>query len=1000
MLRTGLLGVFGPLLLAAGTAMAQTTGRITGTVTSGGDSRPVAGAQVIVQGTNIGTLTGDDGRYGLSVAPGSYRLRVTRIGFAADSARDVVVTAGGQTQQNFTLQPTAAVLTGMVVIGYGEQRAERTAGSVGVVSSEQFNQGRVVSPQEAIQGKIAGVQVTENNEPGGAVSIRVRGTASVTASSEPLYVVDGVPLQSGGGVSTDPKRNPLNFINPQDIENITVLKDAASTAIYGSRGSNGVVVITTKKGRGTGTQVDFTSTVSSSRVTGEVEMLNAEQFRAAVQEHADSRLEMLGDANTNWRDLVTQNGAGRDQQIAVSGSREDMNYRLSLGYLDQTGVLLGSNVRRATASIGYADQLFGRFDVNANLKGSRSDDRFTPGSVVGNANAFAPTQPAFTDDGSFYYWRRDDGSLIPQATGNPLASISLVNDRGTTYRSIGNLETRYRAPFLQGLSATLNLGYDFASSRHTIFTPSNEYSQASTANGGNFQRYNPTQMNTLLDLYGNFNRDLPYLGQSNIDLTGGYSYEDSRADYPSIEANGLASDLLGTGGLPNARVFSPRLRLEESRLISFFGRGTYSVLDRYIATFSIRRDGSSKFGPNNQWGVFPAAAFAWRASEEAFMQRFGWLSDLKLRYSWGINGNQQFSPYQAVSTYLIGNAATSAQFGDEFITTIRPSGVDPNLKWEETTSNNFGFDWGVLDNRLAGTVDFYQKKTEDLLFSVQAPAGTNLSDFVLTNVGSVENRGLELGLNAQVLTGGWRGLTWSASFNASRNENELLSITSSLAGSGNIIQTGGISGGVNNQVQVLIPGQPVNTFYVYRRRFVDGAPVMSGSDLDMYEDLNEDGQITIDDRRPFHSPEPKWILGHSSNLTLGNFDGSFALRAYRGNYTYNNLASNLGHYGNLTAGQAPTNVHASALRTGFINAQYWNPIYVEDASFVRLDHITVGYTFRRLRQVQSVRLFGTVQNVQTWTDYTGVDPSAGINGIDNNLYPRSRTFLGGANLTF
>ena len=1005
MLRKVLLAVLASLC-AAGTALAQTTGRITGTVTSA-DGRPVAGAQVTIPGTSVGSLSGDDGRYGLSVQPGTYRLRVTRIGFGADSATGIVVTTGTTTTQDFRLRATAAVLTGMVVIGYGEQQAERTTGSVGVVNAEQFNQGRVVSPQDAIQGKIAGVQVVDNNEPGGGIAIRVRGAASATASNDPLYVVDGVPLQSGGGVSTDPKRNPLNFINPQDIENITVLKDAASTAIYGSRGSNGVVVITTKKGRGTGTQVDFTSTVSSSRVAGEVEMLSAEQFRAAVAEHAASKVPFLGNASTDWRGQIERDGVGREQQFAIAGNREEMNYRLSVGYLDQSGVIEQSGLRRVSGAMSYQDRVFDRFDISANLRGSRSDDRFTPGSVIGNATAMAPTQPVFDENGNFFYWREDDGDLLQGETGNPIASLALIQDLGTTYRSLGNVETRYELPWLQGLAAVANFGFDLANSRHTIFTPSTEYSQASTQNFGNFQRYNPTQLNTVMDLYGNYKRDVTYLGGSAIDLTGGYSYEESRADYPSIEADSLTSDLLGPNGLPAAGEYTPQLRVDDSRLISFFGRATYSIQDKYITTLSIRRDGSSKFGPNSQWGVFPAAAFAWRLSEEPFMDRFAALNDLKLRASWGVNGNQQFGNYQATSSYTLSDVGASAQFGDEFIPMIRPSGVDPNLKWEETTSYDVGVDFGFFGNRIAGTLDYYHKRTEDLLFRVPVAAGTNLSDFVTTNIGSMKNSGLEFGLNAQVLTGGWRGLTWSANFNAAHNTNELLRINSVSTGQQGI-PVGGISGGVGNNIQILEPGQPLFAFNVFKHKFVDGKPVATGSLADMYEDTDGDGDVDNDDRRPYKSPNPKWILGQSSNFTLGNFDASYSLRAYLGNYTYNNVASNLGNFSVLNVSDRPTNLHASALENGFTSPQYFSDIYIEDASFLRMDNITLGYSFNNMRSVRRLRLFATVQNAFTITGYSGVDPVAayvdGLNGtrqgIDNNLYPASRTFLGGATVQF
>ena len=1000
MWRKGLVSLIATLLVSD-PALAQ-AGRITGTVTATDGNRPLPGAQVRVMGTMVGALSGENGRYSITVAPGTYTLRVTRIGYAPDSARNVVVSASGEATADFRLSPTATVLTGMVVIGYGEQQAERTTGSVGVVSSEQFNQGRIVSPQEAIQGKIAGVQVVDNNEPGGGVTVRVRGTASVTASSDPLYVVDGVPLQSGGGVSTDPKRNPLNFINPQDIENITVLKDASATAIYGSRGSNGVVIITTKKGSGEGTHAEFTSTVSSARVDAQPDMLSAAQFRQAITEHAPQRLPLLGNANTDWRDLVQQNGVGREQQLALSGKREDMNYRLSVGYLDQTGVVRGTVLRRGSTSFSYNDKLFNDFDVTANIKGSRSDDRFTPGSVIGAATAMPMTQPVRNPDGTFYYWVRND-TLIPQATANPVAALELIDDHGTTYRSVGNLETKYHAPFLTGLTATLNIGYDLAAGRHTIFTPSTEYSQLSSQNGGNFQRYNPSQTNTVMDLYGNYKRDVGFLGSSNVDLTGGYSYEQSRADYPSLTVNHLSTDLLGSNGIPASTTLAyfPGLDIQDSRLISFFGRGTWTLRDRYITTLSVRRDGSSKFGPNSQWGTFPAAAFAWRVSEEPFMKNYSRVSDLKLRASWGVNGNQQFDNYKAISSYTISNSAAEAQWGqNNWIPTIRPSAVDPGLKWEQTASYDVGADWGVMNNRFAGTIDYYYKKTNDLLFTVPVAAGTNLADFLLTNIGSMENRGFELGLNAQVLTGGYHGLTWSTNFNASTNNNKLLRINSVSTG-GNQIPVGGISGGVNNKVEVLQPGEPLFSFLVFKHKYVNGKPVADCPTLAAcYVDVNGDSTVDDNDKRIFHSPAPKWILGHSSNFMMGNFDASYSLRAYLGNYTYNNVASNLGNYAVLSNGNAPANLHASVLKNGFTSAQYYSDIYVEDASFLRLDNVTLGYTFHNLRPVQGLRVFGTIQNAFTWTKYSGVDPTAGVNGIDNNLYPRSRTFLGGANFQF
>ncbi|HET7457264.1 MAG TPA: SusC/RagA family TonB-linked outer membrane protein [Gemmatimonadaceae bacterium] len=991
-------------LAAAEPALAQAgQGRITGTVTAAETSSPLAGAQIHIVGTRFGTITRDDGRYAVAVAPGTYTVRVTRIGFAPDSVTGVVVTAGAEATADFRLKASATVLSTVVSIGYGTQTVRDRTGAVDVVDSASFNTGRVISPEQLIQSKVAGVQVVDNNEPGAGISVRIRGASSINASSEPLYVVDGVPLTVGGGVSDGdlarPGRNPLNFLNPNDIESISVLKDASAAAIYGSRGTNGVIIITTKRGRQGGAHVDFSSTISQSTVTGGPDLLSAEQFRAAVAKWAPENVSKLGNANTDWRGAIQRTGIGKEQQASVSGGREDMNYRLALGYLDQGGVLEGSGIRRLTTSLTYADKLFNRLDVTANLKGARTDDRFTPGAVLGNATSFDPTQPIRTTGGTYFEW----SDL--RAPANPLAELSLISDRGLMYRSVGNLESKYHLPFIEGLSTTLNLGYDVTSARRTTFTPSTDRSQVT--NHGNFYRTTPTQLGTLLDLYGNYVKKLDAY-QSDIDLTAGYSYENSRGDYPAITVNGLTSDLLGSNGIPSSTLApTPTLFVDETRLASFFGRANYTLRDRYLVTLSVRRDGSSKFGPSNQWGVFPAAAFAWRVSEEPFMQRFApTLSDLKFRLSWGANGNQSFSNYLYTSSYTLGNSLAQAQFGNEWVTTIRPSAVDPNIKWEQTKATNVGLDYGIYRDRVTGTIDYYTKKTTDLIFTVPVAAGTNFSDFVTTNIGSLQNRGLELGINAQVITGGFHGLTWNASFNAATNANKLLSINSVGSG-GDQILTGGIAGGVGNTVEVLRPGLPINTFLVYKHKMENGKPVyrdVNGdnaiNEQDLYEDINGDGTVNFDDRRPYKNPAPKWILGHSSNLTLGNFDGSFTLRAYLGNYVYNNVASNLGNYSRIQGSNTPINLDASVLKNQFGDPQYWSDVYIEKASFLRMDNVTLGYTFHNLAAISGLRLFGTIQNAFTVTGYNGVDPTSGVNGIDNNIYPRSRTFVTGANLQF
>ncbi len=993
MWRTGLVSAF-TLLFAAGSAFAQ-TGTITGTVTTGEAGAPLGSAQVTVVGAGAGALTRDDGRYTVAVAPGTYKVRVTRIGYAADSMVGVVVTADAPPMVDFRLQRNTTVLSDVVVVGYGSQNVRDVTGVVSSVDTTTFNKGRIISAEQLIQGKIAGVQVVDNNEPGGGMAIRIRGGTSVTATNEPLYVVDGVPITVGGGASAG--RNPLNFLNPNDIESVTVLKDASSTAIYGSRGANGVVIITTKSGA-SGPQFTYNGSVSGSRVTGGPDLVTAAQYRAAVTQYAPSNVAALGSANTDWYDAILQNAGGIEHNLGINGNGEDMNYRLGLGYLEQNGVLQGTRTQRVSASLNYADVLLSdRFTLRAHLKGSRAKDSFTPGGVLGSAVAFAPTQPIMSDAGFFEY-RNAAGALVNLAPNNPIAELAQVQDEGVTLRTIGNFEGEYEIPFIAGLSATVRAGFDLVRANRTTFVPSFVTSQlkGDSRFRGNLNRNSPEQQNTVLDAYATYERTFDQYA-SDVDLTAGYSTERFRGDYGSFNASGLSTDLLGLSGVPSSFETNPYYSIDESRLVSGFARANWNLLDRYLFTATVRRDGSSRFATTNQYGTFPSAAFAWRVLDEpGFKDRLP-LSDLKLRVSWGKNGNQSVGNYLAYTSYGFGQTTAQAQFGNTFVSTIRPSASDPNLKWEETASTNVGLDFGFLDGRFSGTIDYYTKKTSDLLFNVPTAAGTALSNFITTNIGSVRNRGVELSLDARVLDGGPRGFSWNANLNASHNTNELLSIDRPGITS---IATGGISGGVGTTIQVFQPGQPVNTFYVYEHKRVNGKPVASSVDLDMYVDRNGDGIINTSDLRAYKDPAPKWIFGHTSNVTWRGFDASTTLRAYLGNYVYNNVASNFGHYSVLTPSRAPVNLHSSVLETGFVAAQSLSDVYVEKASFIRMDNLTLGYTFAGIRNLQGARVFGTIQNVFTSTEYSGVDPTAGVNGIDNNIYPRSRTFLAGLSVGF
>jgi TonB-linked SusC/RagA family outer membrane protein len=994
MRRTAFVSILAALF-ASGPLIAQ-TGQIAGTVISSDGARPLSGATVSVAGASQRAVTGPDGRYSLDrVGAGTYQVTASVLGHAP-ATRSVTVTAGQTATANFTLQATAVALQSVVAIGYGERRIRDVTGSVQAVTPEQFNGGRIVSPEQLIQGKVAGVQVVTSGEPGGGSSIRIRGGTSIAASNEPLFVVDGVPLENGGGLSAG--RNPLNFINPNDIARVTVLKDASSTAIYGARAANGVIMIETKTGSSGGPAFSYSSSVSTSHTLREPQMLTADQFRSVVSQNFPSLLPILGTARTDWRNAVERNGFGQEHSLAMAGAATNLNYRVSLNYLDQKGVLDGSETKRTSLAMNYNHRLFDNaLNVRASVRGSRSDDDFTPGSVLGSATNFDPTQPIQTEAG-FYQ------STFILGPSNPLAELAQLQDRGTTYRSLGNIEARYQMPFLEGLSGTLRLGYDVARSERDNFAPAVAQSERREANKGMVSQSNPTETSGLLDGFFTYQTTR---GRSDVDATAGYSYQSTSGRYPYFQARGLAIDLLGPNGVPSATQNTSTIYVRDTKLASFFGRVNYTLNDRYLLTLSVRRDGSSRFGPTNQWGTFPAAALAWRVSEEPWFGGLGFLSDLKVRGSWGVNGNQAIGDYRWVRSYTPSNSQAEVQFGDQFVPTIRPSAVDPAIKWEETTSYDAGIDYGLFGDRVTGSLDFYTKRTKDLLFDIPVPAGWNVSNVVTTNIGSMRNTGVELGLSAQLLRGTNRGLSWNASFNASTNRNRLLTINPAAA-AGERILVGDIAGGVGSRIQVLQPGVPVYSFYVYHHNLdANGKPVYADvngdhviNEQDLYADRNGDGTITQDDRAAFHSPFPRWILSHTSNLGYRSFDAGFTLRANLGNYAYNNLASSQGWYNLLNAAGGPVNLHSSVLTTGFKDPQFFSDYYVEDASFLRMDNVTVGYTLPHLRQVQAARIYGTVQNVFTLTGYSGLDPEAGLNGIDNNIYPRSRTFTLGVSLGF
>ncbi|HET8622648.1 MAG TPA: SusC/RagA family TonB-linked outer membrane protein [Gemmatimonadales bacterium] len=1003
------IGVLLAALWAVPLGAQEPVGTIQGTVTDSA-AQPIQGVTVSIGSRSA--VSRPDGRYTLGNVPaGSGTVQARMIGYTlADQA--YTLAPGQALDLDIVMNPQAIELAEIVAVGYGEQTAGNITGAVTSVNSDEFNKGRIVNPTELIATKVAGVQVVENNEPGAGIAIRIRGTTSVNAASDPLYVVDGMPLGSGAGTGPNTGRDALNFLNPDDIENITVLRDASMASIYGANAANGVVLITTKTGRNR-PSFEYSGNVSASTIDNRPTVLNAEQFRAAVAQFAPQNVQHLGDANTNWFDPVDRTGIGHEHNVAFSSAGERSNFRVSFNYLNQKGIIETTGAERMSLGLNYNQLLFSdRLNLKVNLRGARTEDHFAQNGVLSNAIQMSPTQP-ITDPNSpsgFFEW---PGNILT-SPDNPAAIVALATDQATTYRALGNLQAQYSLPFITGLQANVNFGFDLIEGKREIFTPAILHEQQKTGDRGTYIRREPSQLNSVLETYLNYAAPRK-VGPGSLELTAGYSYADVNVDSTKVEARRLSTDLLGVDGFPAAEQIQNFVDVQDSKLISFFGRLNYNINDKYLLAASMRRDGSSRFGEGNDWGTFPSVAVAWRLSQEPFLRGWSGLSDLKLRASWAITGNQAFANYQQYTTYQVGDAQTQYLFGDTVITTVRPGAVDANIKWEETRSFDIGLDFGFANQRISGAIDWYDKKTTDLIFTVPVAAGTNLSNFVTTNIGSMRNRGIEFSLSADVLQAPGGGLSWRADFTAARNTNELLAINP-FAGGATQILTGGAGGGVGTLIQVLTPGEPVNSFFVYEhRRDANGLPVNSDfdgngtiNDLDFYVDRNSDGVINVDDRRPFHDPAPKWILGHSSYLGYGNLDLSFTLRAHLGNYVYNNIASNLGTYSEVGRTR-PYNLHTSVLETGFLTQQLLSDYYVEKASYLRMDNVTLGYNFN-LRN-RAARVFLTAQNLFTVTGYSGVDPNANVgsaadtrtnalNGIDNNIWPRSRTFTGGLSIRF
>jgi iron complex outermembrane receptor protein len=974
-------------LLLCNFTIAQRT--IQGTVTDGETGEPLIGSNILVVGTSTGTVTDFDGKYSLELPQGATQLEFSYTGYQTQT-----INIGASDVINVQLS-SGELLDEIVVIGYGSVKKEDATGSVLAVSDEDFNKGALVSGENLLTGKVAGVQITPSAQPGGGASIRIRGGTSINASNDPLYVVDGVPVGNGGNLAF--------YVNPNDIQTFTVLKDASATAIYGSRGANGVIMITTKRGKkGSKPRFSFNAFNSWASIPGDLPVLSPAEFRNVVTFRRPDRLEDVGPERTNWLDEVSQTAYGQSYDMSVTGGGENFGYRVSANYQNIDGVIKPYNAERIGLNLAFDLSILNeQLDISTNLKGNfnkRDQER----GVIGNAWGYDPTQPVFDLNNVGYGGYFEYGvALGPR---NPVSQIEQQENLFEEFGSIGNIEFDFKPNIIPGLSAKLNLGYDIDNNDSKFFSPTTFTRPPTDDRTGNIFISNGKNINLLLDAYLTYKFDLNV--DNAFEVLAGYSYQDFTFSGNSINAWDIDTDIFGVNNLSPATEFISTSGITDNRLISFFGRLNYTFKDKYLLTATVRRDGSSRFGPTNRWGTFPSAALGWRILQEPFAAGLSDIfSDLKLRVGYGVTGNQEIGDFQFLPLYAISDSRARFQFGDEFVTTLRPNGYDAGLKWEETTSWNFGLDFGFSNGRISGTIEYYYKNTDDLLFTVNVPAGTNLTDRVLTNIGELENSGIELTLNAAVVT--TPDFTFDLSFNGAYNQNEIKVLDGEGSGG---IQTGGISGGVGSNVQLLQVGFPVNSFHLFEQKYDNnGSPLIDGVDhnedgnidnADMYVDQNGDGIVNDQDRRLIDQAAPDMIFGLTSNLSYKNFDLAFTLRANIGNSVYNNNASNWGHYSRLADREGwLNNLHHSVLLTGFSNPQYFSDYYLEDGSFLRMDNITLGYNFTNLPAGMNLRLYGTAENVFVLTEYSGLDPEIG-NGIENNPFPRQRRIVLGATLGF
>ena len=955
-------------LLLPASVYAQTQKTITGTVIDElGES--VIGATVKAINTSMGTITDIDGNFTLQVPAEVKQLTISYVGYVTQT---VDITSEPIRVQ---LKSDNQLLQEVVVVGYGVTRKSDLTGSVSTMKADDFNGGTINSPEQLINGKVSGVQImSSGGSPSAGSSIRIRGGASLNASNDPLIVVDGVPLENGGITGSG---NFMSMINPSDIESMTVLKDASSTAIYGSRASNGVLLITTKKGSGDRLKVSFSTNNSLSVKTQTSDVLSAGQFRAVINEQgSDTQKSLLGTTDTNWTNEIFHSAFATDNNVSVSGKAGFLPFRVSVGYLNQAGILRSDKLERYTGSVVVNPSFFdNHLRLTLNAKGSVSETRFADTGAIYNAASFNPTVPVYSGNDRFGgYFESVSPGGVPDATLNPVGLLDYLDHQGEVKRVIGNFDIDYKFHFLPDLKAHISLGLDYAEGYGIYYCPDGVGMNYQV--GGSNNKYGPqTNTNKLFTGYLNYNKNVESI-KSNIDVTAGYDYQSWVAKTVGYDSFNVFGEKQGTTAPTDQRHL----------LISYYGRLNYSFDNRYLLNVTMRTDGTSRFSPDDRWGYFPSVGIGWRLNEEGFMKGISWLNSLKLRVSYGVTGQQEIgNNYGYMPVYNTSTPGAYYLMGKDYIPMLRPQGYISNLKWETTTSWNYGFDFSVLDNRLSGSFDYYTRKTKDLLAEVPVPAGANFNSRMTTNVGNVDSQGLEFTLNSTPVT--TKDFTWDVSFNATWQSMKVKNL--SLAPGTATVNT--LVGPTFDSyaIQVLSEGYEPYMFYLYHQLYDNNGKPIEG----MYADTNDDGVIDNNDRYRCKSPTPDWILGFSTNLQWKKWTLGFSLRANIGNYVYNGNAMSMGAWETVSYNTYQlNNLNASYLKTGFQHRQRLSDYYLENASFLKMDNISLRYTFGKISDWCSNLYVGAmIQNVFTLTKYSGVDPEV-PNGCDNSFYPRPRTF--------